>query len=66
MFGGLYRLDDNLNEIPDIASGPPTVSPDRTTYTFQLKTGARFSNGDPVTAEDVVYSWNRVASLQGP
>lgn len=32
------------------------------TYTFTLRKGARFSNNDPVTAQDVVYSLNRVTS----
>ena len=33
------------------------VSPDRLTYRFRLDPNARFSNGAPVTAEDVVASW---------
>ncbi len=37
------------------------VSEDFTTYTFTLAEDATFSNGDPVTASDVVYSWERLA-----
>ena len=37
-----------------------TVSPDGLTYTFFLRADARWSNGDPVTAEDFRYSWLRV------
>jgi oligopeptide transport system substrate-binding protein len=66
VFAGLYRLDDNLNEVPDIAEGMPQISADGRTYTFRLRGGVRFSNGDPLAARDVVYSWNRVAALQGP
>jgi ABC-type oligopeptide transport system substrate-binding subunit len=42
------------------------VSADGRTYTFHLRTGVRFSNGDPLTAADLVYSWSRSAALQGP
>lgn len=36
-----------------------TISEDRTTYTFHLRQGVRFHNGDEFTAEDVVYSVTR-------
>jgi oligopeptide transport system substrate-binding protein len=65
VFSGLYRFDDQLHEVPDIAVGRPTVSADGLTYTFRLRSDARFSNGDPITAADFVYSWNRAAARQG-
>lgn len=65
VFGGLYRYDDHLHVEPDIAIGFPDVSADRRTYTFHLARNATFSNGDPVTAADFVYSWNRAAQAQG-
>jgi oligopeptide transport system substrate-binding protein len=63
VFGGLYRFDDKLKEIPDIATGPPDISADGLTYTFHMRHDVKFSNGDPVTSADVVYSWNRAARL---
>ena len=36
-----------------------TESKDHLTYTFVLRKGARFHNGEPVTAEDVKFSWDR-------
>ena len=36
-----------------------TVSPDSLTYEFVLRKGAKFHNGDPVTAEDVKFSFER-------
>ena len=39
-----------------------TVSPNGLVYTFHLRPGVKFSNGDPVTAADVVYSLNRITS----
>lgn len=35
------------------------ISPDGRTYTFHLRGNARWSNGEPVTAHDFVYSWRR-------
>jgi oligopeptide transport system substrate-binding protein len=64
IFGGLYRFDDHLRLVPDIANGSPGVSPDGRTYTFHLRQNATFSNGDPVAAADFVYSWNRAAPIQ--
>jgi oligopeptide transport system substrate-binding protein len=64
VFGGLYRYDDHLRLVPDIANGSPGVSPDGRTYTFRLRQNATFSNGDPVAAADFVYSWNRAAPIQ--
>jgi len=36
------------------------LSPDGTTYTFKLRGNAKWSNGDPVTANDFVYSFRRI------
>jgi oligopeptide transport system substrate-binding protein len=63
MFWGLYRFDDTLKEVPAIATGPPDVSADGLTYTFHMRHDVKFSNGDPVTSADVLYSWNRAARL---
>jgi oligopeptide transport system substrate-binding protein len=63
IFSGLYRFDDNLRVVNDIAAGLPDVSSDGRTYTFKLRKDARFSNGDPIRASDFLYSWNRAAKL---
>ncbi len=39
-----------------------TISPDGKTYTFYIRKGVKFSNGDPLTAQDIVYNLNREAS----
>ena len=41
------------------------ISDDGTVYTFTLVDNATFSNGDPVTAPDVVFSFNRLKNLAG-
>jgi ABC-type oligopeptide transport system substrate-binding subunit len=65
VFSGLYRFDDKLHEVPDLATAFPDISTDGLTYTFHLRQNAHFSNGDPITADDVLYSWNRAALRQG-
>jgi oligopeptide transport system substrate-binding protein len=55
LYGGLVRLDGQLRAIPDLAEGW-TVSDDGLTYTFTLREGAAFSDGSPVTSEDVIWS----------
>jgi ABC-type oligopeptide transport system substrate-binding subunit len=61
MFVGLYKFDDSLKIVPYAATAMPKVSSDGMTYTFSLRKDMKFSNGDPVTASDFVYSWTRAA-----
>ncbi|MEZ0395549.1 MAG: peptide ABC transporter substrate-binding protein [Anaerolineales bacterium] len=60
VFSGLVSFDPNLNLVPELAESWE-VSPDGTVYTFHLRQNARFHDGRPVTAHDVVYSWERAA-----
>ena len=60
VFSGLVSFDPNLNLTPDLAERWE-ISPDGTVYTFHLRQNARFHDGRPVTAQDVVYSWERAA-----
>ncbi|MEW9675630.1 peptide ABC transporter substrate-binding protein [Lentibacillus sp. L22] len=56
---GLYGLDKDDNPVPAIADGEPDISEDGKEYTFKLREDAKWSNGDPVTANDFVYAWQR-------
>ena len=66
LFNGLLKFDDQFSIVPDIATAKPEVSSDQVTYTFKLRQDVKFSNGDKVTAQDFVKSWDRAAVLQGP
>ena len=50
-------------QVPSVANGG--ISPDYRTYTFQIRSGLRFSNGDPLTAYDVWYSMVRDLLFEG-
>lgn len=61
IFSGLVGLNTDLQVYPEIASGWE-VSPDGTVYTFFLRPDAVFHDGRPVTADDVIFSWQRAAN----
>ena len=61
IFSGLVSFDPKLNLTPDLAE-KWDVSADGTVYTFHLRQNANFHNGRAVTAQDVIYSWERAAN----
>ena len=62
IFEGLTRLEPvKARAVPGLADHWD-ISPDGKTYTFHLRTNALWSTGEPITAEDVVYSWIRELS----
>ena len=61
VYEGLVKLDQD-GEIKPLLADKWDVSPDRKTYTFTLHKGVTFTNGAPFTADDVVFSLDRVKS----
>ncbi len=57
---GLMQMDASGKSVPAIAESYD-VSPDGLTYTFHLRQDANWSNGEPVTADDFVFGWQRAA-----
>jgi peptide/nickel transport system substrate-binding protein len=60
VFEGLVKPTPDGDLVPAVAESYKE-SEDRTTYTFTLRDGIKFHNGEPVTADDVVYSIERCA-----
>ncbi|UOY93209.1 peptide ABC transporter substrate-binding protein [Ectobacillus sp. JY-23] len=58
---GLYRLDKDQKPTPGVAESFKK-SDDGKTYTFKLRKDAKWSNGDPVTAKDFVFAWQRAVN----
>ncbi|MBV0842073.1 ABC transporter substrate-binding protein [Serratia liquefaciens] len=57
LFEGLLRVGKNGEVIPALATKWETKG---TVWTFHLRPEAKWSNGDPVTADDFVFSWRRL------
>jgi len=65
LFSGLIRYDERGDSIPDAATAVPTrenggISADGTTITYHLRAGIRFSDGTPLTADDVVFTFTQI------
>ena len=60
VFEGLVKPNSDGDLVPAVASDY-TVSSDGLTYTFTLRQGVKFHNGQEVTLQDVLYSLNRCA-----
>ncbi|MEN4716248.1 peptide ABC transporter substrate-binding protein [Pantoea agglomerans] len=58
LFEGLTNQDAQGKIVPGVAQS--WSSSDNKTWVFTLRNNARWSNGDPVTAQDFVYSWQRL------
>ena len=58
IYEGLTRKNENGEIIPATAE-KFEKSEDGLTYTFKIRKDAKWSNGDPVTANDYEYSWKR-------
>jgi peptide/nickel transport system substrate-binding protein len=57
LFPNLYSADKNLNIIPELADGMPSISSDHKTWTVKLKK-AKWSDGSAITSKDVVTTVN--------
>jgi ABC-type transport system substrate-binding protein len=64
LFGnaGLVYLDNKLAPQPGLAAKLPDVSADGLTWTFTLRDNLKWSDGQPLTADDVTYTFNLLAS----
>jgi peptide/nickel transport system substrate-binding protein len=56
---------DDLNTIVPRLAESWDVNPDFTEFVFHLRKDAKFASGNPVTAADVVFSWNRLLNVAG-
>nr|MBP9742177.1 peptide ABC transporter substrate-binding protein [Burkholderiales bacterium] len=59
LFAGLVDFDQANKPIPGMAYSWD-ISPDGKTYTFHLRNNLKFSDGTPITANDFIYSWQRL------
>ncbi|QCD58808.1 ABC transporter substrate-binding protein [Streptomyces hawaiiensis] len=57
IFDGLLARDADLRLKPALAAGLPKITDGGRTYTYTLRDGVEFSDGEPLTAADVVYTY---------
>ena len=62
LFEGLTATDEETSQPVPAVAERWEVSPDGLIYTFHLRANARWSNGDPVTAHDFAFSFQRILS----
>jgi peptide/nickel transport system substrate-binding protein/oligopeptide transport system substrate-binding protein len=62
IFDSLLEYDYRREELKPAAAESWEVSDDATVFTFKLRAGATFHNGDPVTAKDFKYAWERICN----
>ena len=62
VYEGLYVLGKEDELELGVAAEEPAISEDETVYTFKIREDAKWSNDDPVTANDFVYAWQQVTS----
>lgn len=61
LFEGLYRFDDDSATVSALAKDVK-ISDDGRKYHFTLREGIKWSNGEPITAQDFVYSWKKLVT----
>ena len=59
IFEGLMKIEGDGKVVPLLAASEPQVSPDAKTYSFKLKPGVKFSNGEALTSADVKFTFER-------
>lgn len=62
MYDGLMQFNPETLAVEPSIAQTYTVNADATVYTFKLRKDVEFNDGTPLTAKDVVYSWNRLLS----
>ncbi len=64
-YRGLLAVDRDLNVVPSLAENF-RVSADGLSYLFQLRSGLRWSDGEPLTTEDFAYAWRQMRAQGAP
>ncbi|WP_246067124.1 peptide-binding protein [Paenibacillus koleovorans] len=57
-FSYLYKLNEKQELVPDLAVGQPQFSADKKEMTMKVRTDAKWTDGKPVTVDDIVFTYN--------
>jgi ABC-type transport system substrate-binding protein len=64
LYDPVLAYDDKLQPVPGLMD-KWAISEDGRTYTFHLRDGAKWTNGKPVTMDDIMWNLNRMIDLRG-
>lgn len=64
-YQGLYKLSEDGDVVPNLATDMPEISADGLTYTIKIPSGLKWSDGSKLTANDFVYAWKRAVTTGG-
>ncbi|MCY7374224.1 MAG: ABC transporter substrate-binding protein [Spirochaetaceae bacterium] len=65
MLESLYEVTPDGKDVAPLLAESHTLSEDKLTWTFKLKQGVKFSNGQPMTSADVKFSIDKARSTEG-
>jgi peptide/nickel transport system substrate-binding protein len=65
IYPSLYTMNDKLEYEPRLAESY-TMSPDQKVFTFKIRKDAKWTDGKPITAEDVAYTFQVIAHPDTP
>ncbi|MDR1038810.1 MAG: peptide-binding protein, partial [Deltaproteobacteria bacterium] len=65
IYRGLVKYDKDLVLVPDLAESWE-ISDDQLTVTFKLKDGVKWEDGEPVTSQDCLFTWQLMSDPQTP
>ncbi len=65
LWEGLYTLDAKTLEPVLGCADRATTDPTRTIWTIHIRSGAKWTNGDPVTSQDFLFGWRRFLETPG-
>lgn len=63
IYQGLTTVDSQQNVVGLLASGW-TISPDHLTYTFDIRSGIKWADGQPLTSDDVLFTYHVVQDVE--
>jgi ABC-type transport system substrate-binding protein len=58
-YSNLVKINPDGSLAPDVTTELPKITEDGTVYTFELRPDVRFHNGDKMTADDILYTYDR-------
>jgi len=63
VYSGLFKYDNSKNIVPDLAQDV-TIGSDQKTYDIKLKSGLKWSDGEPITTDDILFTFETLQNAE--